>query len=110
MRLVISLFSVWLLLLSGLPCPDAECHAHENRAAATSPSHPADDHDHGHKAPCSPFCHCATCLGFSTPQPFRYYVPIELPESSPARQVFTYLSPSHADVTSGIWQPPKLRT
>ncbi|WP_460995948.1 DUF6660 family protein [Spirosoma harenae] len=107
MKVVISIFSFWLLLLTGLPCPDADCHEHVNRTATTS-SIPTDDHDHDHKAPCSPFCHCATCLGFSVPQPFGYVLFTELSGPVVSRQLFSYQSPSHTDVLLGIWQPPKL--
>ncbi|WP_460944796.1 hypothetical protein [Spirosoma daeguense] len=110
MRLFIYLFSLWLLLLTGLPCPDADCHIHENSATTESTSPPAEhDHEQGHKAPCSPFCHCATCLGFSTPQPFNYLLPADSSESAPERQIFTYRSPNQFDVMLGIWQPPQLR-
>jgi hypothetical protein len=106
MKVVICLFSFWLLLLTGLPCPDADCHIHETIAAATHDSHSADEH--GHKAPCSPFCHCATCLGFSIPLSVKYIL-APTPSAAPAdQQLFAYQSPAPSDVASAIWQPPKL--
>ncbi|QIP16129.1 hypothetical protein G8759_27590 [Spirosoma aureum] len=108
MKLVVYLFSFWLLLLAGLPCPDADCHAHERIASTTEVPHPADDHDHGHKAPCSPFCHCATCAGFSIPRIFSYSLSVKLTTLFPIRQFFAYQSPNHADVIQSVWQPPKL--
>ncbi|RYF68497.1 MAG: hypothetical protein EOO39_19310 [Cytophagaceae bacterium] len=105
MKGVLYLFSVWLLLLTGLPCPDAECHAHTDKVTQTAGA-PSDD-EHEHKAPCSPFCHCATCPGFSVPRPFSYARPSELSATSPSRLVFTYHSPSQATVLSAVWQPPK---
>ncbi|WP_080058504.1 DUF6660 family protein [Spirosoma aerolatum] len=107
MKAVLFLLSAWLLLLAGLPCPDTDCHAHET-TAATSHSDRANGHANDHKAPCSPFCHCATCLGFSAPQPFGYLLPEHVNEPARTQQLFTYQSPSQTDVLIGIWQPPKL--
>ncbi|WP_420149121.1 DUF6660 family protein [Spirosoma sp.] len=109
MKWTIYIFSFWLLLLTGLPCPDADCHAHENVTTSTSASHSAEqDHEHGHKAPCSPFCHCTTCVGFSIPRLFHYVAPSATSTRIASDQLFTYQSPSHADVAQAIWQPPKL--
>ncbi|WP_461103673.1 DUF6660 family protein [Spirosoma koreense] len=107
MKAVIYLFAWWLLLLSGLPCPDAECHARHTGNAATSASLPTDDQDHEH--PCSPFCHCATCLGFSVPQSFGYTLPTTAAVLTSSRQAFAYQLPSHAGVARSVWQPPQLR-
>ncbi|WP_461089100.1 DUF6660 family protein [Spirosoma gilvum] len=106
MKAVILLLSVWLLILAGIPCPDADCHIHE--APTETSSHQADEHEHGHKSPCSPFCHCATCLGFSVSKPFVYTLPEQLAVPVMSQQLFDYQSPSQADVIVGIWQPPKL--
>ncbi|NDU95118.1 DUF6660 family protein [Spirosoma terrae] len=106
MKVVVYVFSLWILLLSGLPCPDADCHAHERVTANTATSQHTDEQDH--KAPCSPFCHCATCLGFSVPLPFGYTRPAQSMTAGLSQQIFTYLSPFLADVARSVWQPPKL--
>ncbi|MVM30805.1 hypothetical protein GO755_12255 [Spirosoma sp. HMF4905] len=106
MKVVMCLFSLWILLLTGLPCPDAECHAQSDHTTSTSTSHSADDDEH--KAPCSPFCHCTTCLGFFTPRPLSYTLPALLNALAPTSQLFIYQSPNQSDVAMSIWQPPKL--
>ncbi|WP_460969739.1 DUF6660 family protein [Spirosoma migulaei] len=106
MKAIVCLFSFWLLLLTGLPCPDADCHAQSDQTASTSTSHSTDDH--GHKAPCSPFCHCTICLGFSIPRSFSYMLTLAPNATTPDEQAFVYQSPSHSDVALAIWQPPKV--
>ncbi|WP_460958173.1 DUF6660 family protein [Spirosoma litoris] len=109
MKAVMCLFSLWILLLTGLPCPDADCHAQEDRLTNTSSAaHSTNDPDHGHKAPCSPFCHCTTCLGFSIPRPLGYTISELQSVLIPANQAFAYQSPNQSDVALAIWQPPKL--
>ncbi|WP_148562503.1 DUF6660 family protein [Spirosoma radiotolerans] len=102
---VLYLFSIWLLLLTGLPCPDAECHAHTDKLAQSSDAH--SDDDHKHKAPCSPFCHCATCPGFSIPRPFSYACPSQLSAPISSQRVFSYDASSQTMVVLAVWQPPQ---
>ncbi|UFH56637.1 DUF6660 family protein [Spirosoma sp. KNUC1025] len=105
MKFTVFLLSLWLLLLTGLPCPDADCHTTSTVMTHSSQS---DEHDHGHKAPCSPFCHCATCFGFSIPRLFNYASSSEPVALISSEQVFDYQSPDQADIADSIWQPPKL--
>ncbi|CCH55121.1 hypothetical protein BN8_04356 [Fibrisoma limi BUZ 3] len=73
--------------------------------AGAPDSHDDDDH---HQAPCSPFCHCATCVGFTVPQPSISGL---LPQTACrllTPSVFAYHPIHHEDVTASIWQPPKL--
>ena len=99
------LFSVWLLLLTGLPCPAAECHAHTDKLTRSSGTH--SDDEQAHKAPCSPFCHCATCPGFATPRAFSYARPADPVTTDSSRRVFAYQAPSQRTVVLSVWQPPK---
>ena len=94
---------MYVLLLTGLPCPDGNCHAHAT-ATATQSSH-TDNEDH--QAPCSPFCHCATCAGFTAPQPVVSALPITLSTRLLTRLVFAYQPIQPHDVSSSVWQPPK---
>ncbi|WP_460912683.1 hypothetical protein [Spirosoma areae] len=93
-------------MLSGLPCPDTDCcRAEKNHPI--NPSASADD-EHGHKAPCSPFCSCATCAGFAVPQPFRYALPAEPVGVISAPKAFAYQSSGYGDIARSVWQPPKV--
>ena len=93
---------MYVLVLTGFPCPDGDCHA--RATSATTQSSHADDEDH--QALCSPFCHCAACAGFMIPQPFMTVLPA--PSSlALTRLVFAYQPIQHDDVSSSFWQPPK---
>ncbi|GAB3641682.1 hypothetical protein GCM10027423_23180 [Spirosoma arcticum] len=94
---------MYVLVLTGLPCPDGDCHAHATATAVQS-SH-ADNEDH--QAPCSPFCHCATCGGFTIPQPLVGTLPANPPSLLLTRSAFAYQPIQPYDVSSPVWQPPK---
>ncbi len=104
MNWLITLWAVCVVLLSGLPCPDSDCCVYDQPVSqhADLPGH-ADDH-----APCSPFCHCAACVGFVMPQPASQ---ILLPASFLAllqSPQFDYLFQVSDDVLMAVWQPPKV--
>ncbi|RIV24958.1 hypothetical protein DYU11_06465 [Fibrisoma montanum] len=104
MNRLIWLLAMYVLILTGLPCPDSDCHAHAVSTSSVPASH---DSNEQHEAPCSPFCHCATCVGFTVPQPL---VSTLLPQtasrlSNPS--TFAYHPSQHEDVIASIWQPPK---
>ncbi|AQG79815.1 hypothetical protein [Spirosoma montaniterrae] len=108
MKWLITIWAVCVVLLSALPCPDGDCCAYTGSAPAShhtdAPASDADDHH----APCSPFCHCATCLGFTlTPAIIYLQPPSSLYLSrQPVRFAYAALRPD--DVLLTIWQPPKV--
>ncbi len=110
MKRLIWLLAMYVLVLTGLPCPDAACHA---RAATTTGTPAAGvpaphDETEDHEAPCSPFCHCATCVGFTVPQPLMSVLPGSPSYLLLSRLVFAYQPIQHDDVDQSVWQPPKL--
>lgn len=105
MNRLIGLLAMYVLVLTGLPCPDAACHAHAAMATSTPVSH---DGAEDHKAPCSPFCHCATCVGFTVPQPLTNARPPKPAFPLILRPAFAYQPSAPEDVTHAFWQPPKL--
>ncbi len=103
MNRLIGLLAMYVLLLTGFPCPDGDCYAHAT-PAATQSSHTNDE---DHQAPCSPFCHCATCAGFTVPQPVVSALPANPSSRLLTRSAFVYQPIRHEDVSSSFWQPPK---
>lgn len=101
MNRLIWLLAMYVLVLTGLPCPDGDCRA---TPAATQPSH---DDDEDHQAPCSPFCHCATCVGFTIPQPLMGTLAANPSSRLLTRSAFTYQPIRPDDVSGSFWQPPK---
>lgn len=103
MNRLIWLLAMYVLVLTGLPCPDAACHAHA--VEATNPASHTDNDEH--EAPCSPFCRCATCAGFTVPQPVATLLPAQPAVSLCGRLVFAYQPIRHEDVAYSFWQPPR---
>lgn len=108
MKRLIWLLAMYVLVLTGLPCPDHACHARAARAAGTPERRPPVSHDDdAHEAPCSPFCHCATCAGFTLPQPLANALPPQPSFLFIRRLVFVYQPIAPEDVAHSFWQPPK---
>ncbi|SEM05248.1 hypothetical protein SAMN04488505_103244 [Chitinophaga rupis] len=104
MKFLVYLFSLYVLLLSGVPCDtDSDCCADE--IAQTSSNRTAKDHDHRPACPCSPFFACGACHSIVIPT-----VQIKLPGQLPTVEnlYFFYITPSLPDFPASIWQPPQL--
>ena len=107
MRTLCLLFSMIILLQSGLPCKDEAIHSISARFSTTDQStiiH-KEDADNGQKDDCSPFCVCNCCSTSYVQQmiavlalPFLNY---KSDYPSPKPSEFT-------DVSLPVWQPPKL--
>jgi hypothetical protein len=103
MKLFTLLFGFYMLLLSGLPCSDAdECGQTTDQISTTS-----DNKDqHREKDNCTPFCNCACCAApVAIRQPFVYKLskPVLLAKKYPVINInFTSFN------LSAIWQPPRL--
>lgn len=104
MRWLIYLFSVYILVLSGIPCKAADnCCADE--IALTHPSQDQDTGDQKRPSPCAPFFTCGAYHGVVVPDG-----PAHVMVSVPAPRI-TY--PSYADGLLhrhhvAVWQPPKM--
>ena len=108
MRLLCLLFSIIILLQSGLPCKDEAIHPVVTQFSKT---HKTSDINKGKKSEsdqkddCSPFCVCNCCSTSYVQQihsvlavPFLNYKS-DYPSPKPSK--FT-------DVSLPVWQPPKL--
>lgn len=97
------ILSVHFLLLSCMPCADAETSNYNN-------SGPEWVHSvkHHHDDFCSPFCICSCCgsVVISHPQveSFEFFHPNFIPEQKTAGYEFAFIS----NFTGNIWQPPKI--
>jgi hypothetical protein len=104
MKYWLRLIAIYVLVLTGSPCPASHCAA-ESEALATGQTH--DQHPDSEHLPCTPFCHCTTCAGFTVPQAVAVDCPTELlPTISVA--IFFYQPGQRPDVYPAIWQPPKI--
>src|SRR5438105_3808871 len=98
MKWLVYLFSLYVLLLSGVPCnADDDCCAGEINTTGHAKPKPA--------APCSPFFACCSCHSIVVPDT-HIGLPADAPVLSPLCSFYT--EPSLPDFPSSVWQPPKL--
>jgi hypothetical protein len=98
------ILSIYYMLLSTMPCTDAqECHE-SNQTIISS----LNDHgDHSHEAElCSPFCPCLCCGQFVSFDVNEVALDRIVPPPSRAHGIFK--SGFSLDVHLAIWQPPKI--
>jgi hypothetical protein len=104
MKCFMLIFSVYMLLLSGLPCGDAdECRNPAAEGVSTTADH--KDH-HREKDNCTPFCNCACCtapVSIQQPVTYKFVKPAFAVNKYPVINIrFT------SSNLSSIWQPPRL--
>ncbi|MEP7323142.1 MAG: DUF6660 family protein [Saprospiraceae bacterium] len=103
MKLFASCMSIYLLVLSFIPCGDImECNVMDDGTISVSQDHHQDKH---HLEHCTPFCGCACSSGF------YHVVPLILQHHHHLIQSgnpLYYHSSFTAGVSYSIWQPPKL--
>jgi len=104
MKLLCCLFSLYILVLSGIPCrADDDCCMEEVAANAANPKQTKGHPEY--PRPCSPFFACGASHGFvipecSTEAPPNYTVP--------AIHGSIYRSQPLPDFFASIWQPPQV--
>lgn len=107
MKLITVLLSIYILLLSGLPCSD-EVDCAENKTE-TSKTNQHTNHQEDTET-CSPFCICACCgtnivLNFSFSPLISEIAQCFLSEKG---KINFYNTSFISDFYGNIWQPPKI--
>jgi len=100
MKFIAAIFSIYILLLTGVPCADE----HFADADSTCVELPAQDDSHSDNADlCSPFCFCACCQILSFPEihDYRHISTLSF-DLMPA-----YIEQNYFTLTSSFWRPPK---
>ncbi|WP_310586047.1 DUF6660 family protein [Runella sp. MFBS21] len=106
MKILAVILSIYVLVLSGLPCEDDACHGMNNGKASSSQSNHADHQ--GDTKCCSPFC---TCCGSNIA--FSFHFPVLVPENRTSFFTQKVKIAFHNDsffsnFYGNIWQPPKI--
>lgn len=107
MRFTAFILSILVLVLSCLPCADADsmtiCKADTHKEIKKQSKQQEDNND---TDLCSPFCHCACCATFSVINK-DVIIPqrIEIPVSS---SFMEFLSAEIIEISLPVWQPPQL--
>ncbi|MCR4029918.1 MULTISPECIES: DUF6660 family protein [Flavobacterium] len=106
MKWIAILMSIYLMVLSNMPCADMEVNSamHKTVQFASEDNH---SHDKDNDL-CSPFCACNCCgaqvLSYEAPLSFEFpkpYTQISIPLPS-------YNSVFISDFFGSIWQPPQI--
>ncbi len=103
MRFLASILSVYLLLLTAVPCIDA--HADNVLHKTTLSQEKQDNHQHSDSDSCSPFCACNCC---ATSVVFQIYQAKLNCFSFSEKQYFPVSSVCFSNPLASIWQPPKI--
>lgn len=104
MKWLVCLFSLYILLLSGIPCnADDDCCIDEI-SVTTSQNEETPDPDHKPACPCSPFFACGACHGVVVPN-----TNIEFSNAIPPviKPQYFYTERFLPGFQPAIWQPPK---
>ena len=110
MRLIASILAIYILLLSCLPCADAETTAGVPVMTATEAAHNGSTNNpHGHHdtAPdlCSPFCHCSCCVVFTIVSN-AVIIPVQ-PAALHTPVLPGYCHTHTNSISLPVWQPPR---
>ncbi|WP_460984828.1 DUF6660 family protein [Spirosoma fluminis] len=106
MKWLTVILSVWVLILSAVPCCEVWHQDERTNQTTVQPEKGCpDDCSTKRDSPCSPFCSCQTCPGFTVPMPVG--LPVAASRLLPLlRAEFRPLLP--VSVALPIWQPPQL--
>ncbi|MEH6308732.1 MULTISPECIES: DUF6660 family protein [Olivibacter] len=104
MKWLVYLFSIYVLVLSAVPCgAEDNCCIDETYSLAEREK-PAEERDHRSICPCSPFFACGVCSGAVLPNAIMAVIK----ELSPIlQQPFSYQEYPLLELPRTIWQPPK---
>jgi hypothetical protein len=100
-------FSLFLIMLSVLPCSDAvECKDSLNTEVSNHDDH--DQHSHNSEQ-CPPFCSCACCgIQITTFENTTFFFTENHVFTSQKAKINWYQSIYLSKISDKIWQPPKI--
>jgi len=101
-QIVTTILSVYLLVLTVMPCTDA--HAKMGATQQTQVSQ-ADDEHHDLDI-CSPFCVCSSCTAAVILQPSITFDVLHF--ESEGKNVPSFYQSVNSSFYASIWQPPQL--
>jgi len=103
-KIIAFIFSLYILLLSGMPCTDAQdCNLPTTTQVSTTQNHGNHQHESEH---CPPLCHCSCCSVAVSKMPllaFTYVKPTFV-----VKENFSFYKSHHlTGFLEAVWQPPK---
>ncbi|NLR78388.1 hypothetical protein [Chitinophaga eiseniae] len=103
MKWLVYLFSLYVLLLTGVPC-EADDDCCSNFTALTEHQESGTGKNHKPVSPCSPFFACGAIHAIVVPEPYRAKPLLLQPVTNTHSD---YIEPALRDFPPSIWQPPK---
>lgn len=104
MKWFVYLFSLYILLLSGIPCEANDDCCMDEIDQTTSQKKQKETSDKS-DCPCSPFFACNACHGAEVPNTLFEFSKTVPPVTKP--KYYNKVQPLF-DFSSSIWQPPKM--
>lgn len=102
MRFFTIIFSIYILVLSCVPCGDGA----ENIVKSAAKISTTDNHNHADADLCTPFCSCTCCPASAFYHPLALF---EIPKIIFQSMKFNVVNSSClSNDFHSIWQPPKL--
>lgn len=106
MKIISYILSVYLLVLSLVPCSDSMVFIHSECEANTELVDSNKNHsDHEHEDLCTPFCICACCGSVAAMPTILDYIGIFTKISTPCIYISLTI---FFDYSKGLWHPPAL--
>lgn len=106
MKVVSFILSIYMLLVSFVPCTDGmDCTDTNTATHAATTGH--QDHQHEHEDDCPPFCNCSCCsIVITQPAPPIFFAD-KKPGVAVTKQFAAYQCNYFYSNLSAVWQPPR---
>ena len=103
-KIIAFIFSLYILLLSGMPCTDAQdCNLPTTTQVSTTQNHGNHQHESEH---CPPLCHCSCCSVAVSKMPLLTISYLK-PATISKQKTSFYQSHHLTGFLEAVWQPPK---
>lgn len=105
-RIVTFILSVFVLVLSTMPCCTVVHEAAEKCAIQKQADNDSQQQDDDCDSNCSPFYSCGTCVGFTSASCYPFIKPVTLAPG--ISKLIPYQENFSAGFSGKVWQPPKI--
>jgi hypothetical protein len=104
MKWFVYIFSLYILVLSDIPCNAGDDCCKDEVAMTTTSNEQPSNSDHKHSSPCAPFLACGNYHGVTIPDNFIEFLK-EVPQAIKLQHFYKEQPLPH--FSTSIWQPPK---
>jgi|LauGreDrversion4_2_1035121.scaffolds.fasta_scaffold231513_2 hypothetical protein len=105
-RLIAFILSIFVLVLSTMPCCNVGHEASEKYCTEKQSGTNSQQQDDDCGSNCSPFYSCGTCVGFTFASSYQFIKPVILAPG--LSKLIPYQKNFSAGFYGKVWQPPKI--